>query len=187
MDLNTALKNIAYSTDHINSKFEEVAKELMNGWCIKRGGSLYEIVEIEFYLYNNNHPDCITYPRNMSQGRWFFHKSGVDITFESDENCYGGILIRGIKSQGDGRYILGPFKCVEELWPDADAFRVDPADYPQLIKCETNFLDTDIESYKRWIPSPLGENPYTDSKYRFIKVHATKSGEWKEYRAKRLV
>lgn len=61
--------------------FEEIARLLMNNFVIAKGNVKYEIVEIEFYLYTPQHPDIITYPRAISAGRWYFHPSGVDLTF----------------------------------------------------------------------------------------------------------
>jgi len=85
---------------------------------IKKGNLEYAIVEIEFYLFTNDHQDVITYPRVADAGRWFFHQSGVDLTFQSrdieedkdgnftfEENAsFGGILIRAIRP-GNGEII----------------------------------------------------------------------------------
>ena len=82
--------------NEILTEFEEAAKLLMNLCSIKKGEKEYEIVDVEFYMYNSQHPDVITYPRDMMMGRWFFHPSGVDLTFDSTPDRFGGILIRGI-------------------------------------------------------------------------------------------
>lgn len=98
--------NEVYTTD-IQSKFQEIAEKLMYNYIIKKGEARYAIVEIEFYYYSPYHPDIITYSRNLSAGRWFFHQSGVDLTFDSKstildnkgfvtnsgEAIFGGILI----------------------------------------------------------------------------------------------
>lgn len=70
--------NEVYTAD-IQSKFHEIAEKLMYNYIIKKGEARYAIVEIEFYYYSPYHPDIITYPRNLSAGRWFFHQSGVDL------------------------------------------------------------------------------------------------------------
>lgn len=98
--------------------FPDIAKNLMRNYIIKKGQKRFAIVEIEFYLFSKDHPDYITYPRKMDAGRWFFHQSGVDLTFQTQgepelltvkdkngknvsklsyKNCsFGGILLRGL-------------------------------------------------------------------------------------------
>ncbi len=53
--------------------FAEIAQELMCNYVITTDKTLYEIIEIEFYLYTPEHRDVITYPRIIDEGRWFFH------------------------------------------------------------------------------------------------------------------
>ncbi|MDE7386687.1 MAG: hypothetical protein K2N28_06070 [Muribaculaceae bacterium] len=145
------------TSDEIQMRFQDIAKVLMGDYVIKKGNKDYAIVEIEFYLYSPKHRDLITYPRKMKPGRWFFHQSGVDLTFESQgvevtiENkketynakdaTFGGILIRGLydlDNDNNGkevdRYIFGPINCVNLLWDDFDAFPNSGAEYPILIK-----------------------------------------------------
>ena len=100
----------------LEAKFDEIAEILLTKTKIKKGALSYDILDIEFYLFCKGHEDIITYPRNCEAGEWFFHNSGVDITFKSnkvnfidngsglkavfsnDENIFfGGILLRGIK------------------------------------------------------------------------------------------
>lgn len=131
--------------------FGEIAELLMNNCMIQKGAILYEIIEIEFYLYTPEHPDVIVYPRVVDAGRWFFHQSGVDLTFKSDSERFGGILIRGIREYvRDSQPILGPMKCVNALWDDFDAFDVDSGAYPRLIEKKTS--NNKPKSFRRWIP-----------------------------------
>ena len=87
---------------HLSGKFlntqelQKCAKKLMGGHRIVKGNLYYQIAEIEFYFYSPQHPDIITYPRNCMEGLWFFHSSGVDITTKSNNEEYGGVLIRSI-------------------------------------------------------------------------------------------
>ena len=62
---------------------KEIATKLMSEYAIKKGGDLYQMVEIEFYWYSPNHPDLSVYPRKSAAGNWFLHPSGVDITLQS--------------------------------------------------------------------------------------------------------
>lgn len=193
--------------------FKEIADLLMNKCVIKKGSKQYELVEIEFYLFTPEHPDVITYPRDVEAGRWFFHSSGVDLTFESQsKSFFGGILIRGIKEMTEnGKIIFGPIKCVEELWSNFNALEVTDSDYPVLAEKKDADADV-IKVYSRWISVPqkkrvekltawskridsnIIENVSTeqfkdlvfDSKYRFIKSKVMKREfeAWKVYAAK---
>lgn len=155
-DLIEELKQILKFPDP--SRFKDIADILMNKCCISKNDKKYEIVEIEFYLFTPDHQDVITYPRKISAGQWFFHPSGVDLTFESNHEHFGGILIRGIKRlsprvEGDKcqLLIMGPQKCIDELWDNFDAFNNDKVEYPHIsearIECFGQF-----DSYPRWIP-----------------------------------
>ena len=135
--------------------FPDIARNLMCNYTIKKGEKRFAIVEIEFYLFSKEHPDYITYPRKMDAGRWFFHQSGVDISFESDielitkndkiiykvndNSIFGGILIRGIYDIKNKTYIFGPQKCVNALWDNFDAFHPSLEQYPFVEKAESQF------------------------------------------------
>lgn len=143
----------------ILAEFEEAAKLLMNNCSIKKGEKEYEIIDIEFYMYNFQHPDVITYPRVMEMGRWFFHASGVDLTFESSNpDRFGGILIRGIRNVNDDNdQILGPQKCVEALWDNFNAFdNQHHTEYP-IISSVANPRSEEIMQCPRWISVPKGK------------------------------
>lgn len=134
-------------------EFQKIAKTLMLNYIIQQGEQHYAIVEIEFYFYSAEHKDCITYPRKMDAGRWFFHQSGVDLTFKSVDKSFGGILIRGIYSLKTREYTFGPQKCVDLLWNNFDAFdnKNTFKDYPILVKAESHTIKDNIVSCPRCI------------------------------------
>lgn len=163
MTIKDVLKKALRSIDRSNlqESFENVAQILMGKCAIQKGDRKYAIVEIEFYLYNKDHKDYITYPRDIIAGRWFFHQSGVDLTFESsgisikkdetgkevvtlgDNPRFGGILIRGLyrlnpEDESADRFIFGPQKCVAELWDDFNAFESSAKEYPIIVAHENN-------------------------------------------------
>ena len=77
-------KQDVYDLDDVNEKFKEIADFLMNKCVVKVGSRGFRMMEIEFYLFSEKHPDIIAYPRtDMNGGEWFFHASGVDICFNS--------------------------------------------------------------------------------------------------------
>ncbi len=138
--------------------FDKIAKILLNKVAIRKGEKIFYIKDIEFYLYENNHRDIITYPRICKAGQWFFHPSGIDISFESsvdvksndyelfqpilrEDAFFGGVLIRAIypadKAPADAcKYNLdGPHKVEWALFDSFDAFN-EVTDFPHLIECE---------------------------------------------------
>ena len=141
----------------IEKKFQHLASILLHNVVILKGNKKYKLTDIEFYFYCSTHQDIITYPRNSKAGEWFFHSSGVDLSFESNvpmrekastgklmpcltsDSAFGGILIRGIKhidcfsDHQEEKYKLnGPMKVCEELFDKFDAFG-NPDDFPRII------------------------------------------------------
>lgn len=141
--------------------YDAIAKKLFNEYHIKKGDSTYDFLEIEFYYFDDKHPDVITYERNLSKGQWFFHDSGLDISFESfcpkDETeksnnqnvYYGGILIRSL-IRNDKKIFTGPQKCTWELFDTFNAFDPCPTRFP-IIEKKSADQQVDIYKTKRWI------------------------------------
>lgn len=209
-----SLSNYAKEQGDFFDYFKEIANLLMNQCVIVKGGTHYEIVELEFYLYTPNHQDVITYPRDIRKaGQWFFHQSGVDLTFESDGNHFGGILIRGIRDISSGKQIFGPQNCVNWLWDKHDAFEINPSEYP-IVSSAVNIRSVELKNVPRHIPLYKGTTrahnikkwsdrlPATcfilnttveertklvyESDYRFFKMDAINQNDeaWKKYAAK---
>lgn len=99
--------------------FLEMANGLMNKSALVVNGNHYRLTTLEFYYFDeDNHADiyCHKHYMQKTSGQWYFHGSGLDITFGGTD-VYGGILIRGIRNlNGDKKYINGPLLCVEELF-----------------------------------------------------------------------
>jgi len=170
----------------------------------------YDFVEIEFYIYNKDHKDCITYERDCQAGYWFFHFSGVDISFEGklenkqknskseDENNYGGgILIRSIRDN-EGHVFCGPHNCEYELFDKFNAFgKAENA--PRIVAVERNKKDKnnfDIQSCPRCIKAngKTREDKCTDWMYKDVaqmikflskkyRFYDHKNTKWKSYDA----
>lgn len=107
-------------------KLKELAKKLMNEYCIYNGQYHYRPIEIEFYIYDKDkHADEHVYYRNKKAGELFFHYSGMDICFESSspqpnngnkDVRFGGILIRALERIGsDNQLFGGPLVCMCEI------------------------------------------------------------------------
>ena len=199
-DLLSLLKIIdANSTqDKINKVFNAIANKLFRNYHIVKGENTYDFLEIEFYLYSPNHQDLITYPRKSNKpGMWFFHMSGVDITFGSnpEENdnqlMYGGILVRSIiKTSGDKSTlqestICGPMKCVDELFDYIYAFdgNISRADIPYIDK-KNEDKTISVKSCCRYIPLLFSNKEEISkkihSKFEELKKRRTEK-DWKEF------
>jgi hypothetical protein len=170
------------SSNVIEDCFRKVAKELFQNYHIEKGENcFYDFVEIEFYYYSEGHQDVITYARTANAGDWFFHNSGVDIAFKSvnDKECYGGILIRGIK-KGDA-VIAGPLNCVDELFDKFTALEI-PKDFP-IITLKENKTNEEPKCCKRWIKSKSQNlNKFIDAYYCYY-INVDPSMYTKKYEA----
>ena len=151
--------------------FDDIAKILLNKVAICKGEKIFYIKDIEFYLYENNHRDIVTYPRICKAGQWFFHPSGIDISFESsvdvksndyelfqpilrEDAFFGGVLIRAIypadKAPADAcKYNLdGPHKVEWALFDSFDAFN-EVTDFPHLIECKHKHEIKPIPNFRK--------------------------------------
>ena len=137
------------SKDEIVSTFNEIAETLMTGYHIEKGTQEYYFLDIEFYFCNKNHPDLITYPRIIKEGKWFFHQSGMDLTFNSiytphdgikdtvDASkpfYFGGILVQKILKKDTLGLFNGPQKCVWELFDVFDALNPTSTEIPRIVR-----------------------------------------------------
>jgi len=109
--------DLTINESNIDSDFKRIAFDLMNNWTLRMESMLYRITEIEFYLKSETHDDTYTHGHELQKEkeRWYFHGSGVDITFGTS-GFYGGILIRAIYDFKNDNYIYGPLNCVTEIF-----------------------------------------------------------------------
>ena len=140
--------------EEVFNEFMGFATSLMKNFQIEKGDNRYWMTDIEFYIYTDSHRDIITYPRNCEAGRWFFHASGVDISFKSKvelkehpkkrqmmpyltkDAVFGGILIRKIVMDGNPSIEApGPIKVIDELFDQFDAFDK-PGDFPKIVEAK---------------------------------------------------
>lgn len=134
----------------------------MNNHCILVENKKYRILEIEFYFFKKNvFEDCFTYKdeRQKTNGCWFFHYSGVDITFGS-KNTWGGILLRSlaaINNKGQiSKVICGPLKLKNEMLNNFSSI----FDTPATFKIE----QLELTSQKLYMTPRIGLNPEREKK-----------------------
>lgn len=151
------------SEDIIVKTFRKIAETLMTGYHVEKGIQKYYFIDIEFYFCNKNHPDLITYPRITKEGKWFFHKSGMDLTFNSiytphdgikdtvDASkpfYFGGILVQKILKKDTLELFNGPQKCVWELFDIFDALSPTSIEIPSIVP-NTKEIDIIPHPHKR--------------------------------------
>jgi len=104
--------------EDLHPEFVRISSELMNNWILQIEESKYRIIEIEFYFKGGTHNDNYTHCHELQRkfGRWYFHGSGLDLTF-GNNNFYGGILIREIYNLVTKvKPTYGPINVVTELF-----------------------------------------------------------------------
>lgn len=132
------------SENRIDDDFQRIAHDLLNEWVLQVRNSIYRITEIEFYYKGETHDDSYIHSHKLQQqkGKWYFHGSGIDVTF-GDGNTYGGILIRAIYkiNKGEEMYCYGPLNCVQELFGNFSTifnteinFGLIPVNEDQIVK-----------------------------------------------------
>lgn len=149
------------TVSELEKEFARIAGALINDFAIRKADKLYRFVEIEFYhsmADRSEGCDGVTYPRVGDALQYFFHKSGMDLTFLSDAERYGGILIRAIRC-GD-EFINGPYKVVDKLFDQFDARNLPSGNYPLIVAAELEERVIPVPSWRHHIAA-------SDKKYRY--------------------
>lgn len=105
--------------DEMPAFLDRIAEFVFQKLIVRNDNDAYRICEIEFYVLCDIHPDIFTHRAEQQQrfGLWYFHESGMDITF-GDNDFWASFLIRGIRKEGAGerdRFISGPLRVMKEL------------------------------------------------------------------------
>jgi hypothetical protein len=108
--------NLEIDNENIEKSFNRIATDIMNNWILKAGDKSYRICELEFYYKSVSHQDPYIHGHELQKqmGKWYFHGSGLDLTFGNVEDP-GSILIRSIYNIDNQRYIYGPLNTASEL------------------------------------------------------------------------
>nr|WP_320038417.1 hypothetical protein [uncultured Bacteroides sp.] len=150
---------IIKNDEDVEAKFKQIAEALFQNYHIEKETEIYDFLEIEFYYFNEQHPDIITYPRTIDGGKWFLHASGIDISFQSkvetDEkgkidytnSFFGGILIRSLSKRtanDSSRVIGGPRRCLYELFNGIDVFNPRTESFPKLVYNQKAYISLEL-------------------------------------------
>lgn len=168
--------NLKITPATIEEDFARIANELMNSWVLTVNKTYYRITEIEFYCKSVKDDGPIKDPythghdEQLKSGTWYFHGSGIDLTFGCEE-YYGGILIRGIYNLETQDYIKGPLNSITEILSNLSSFYAH--DF-KLGLASTIDYHAILHEPKTPIKAPrVGLNPKIDSDshqklYRFL-------------------
>lgn len=105
-----------YSTKQaIEDHFAWLAKQILLGYQLKLSESLWDITEIEFYLYSEIHPDPFAHKHyNYKTGQFRLHGAGIDIAIGNGKE-HGGILLRSLRKAGEKDLVPSPLKVSDAI------------------------------------------------------------------------
>ena len=172
--------NLTINENDINGSFIEIAMELMNNWAIQIESKQYRIAEIEFYYNSEFHVDPYAHGHALQNktGKWYFHGSGLDLTFGGNGSS-GGILIRAIYDFEGKNYIYGPLNCVTELFSHLPGIYDNKSNISfGLIKAnENDFMHEDPIAAPRVGLNPAKDKEKCEALYRFLIMPKYKHAE----------
>lgn len=97
--------------DDLQKVYDDIALNILNTVQIEREGELFDLVEIEVYLFDEKKVEDIFIHRNKQQLNTegiYYHYSGIDICRGNGIDMYCGVLVRGISNEKETIY--GPGK-----------------------------------------------------------------------------
>ena len=166
--------------DKIDESFERIANDLMNNWLLKIESEIYRITEIEFYYKSESHNDPYSHGHVLQKEKekWYFHGSGIDITFGTNET-YGGILIRAIYNFKEDNYIYGPLNCATEIFNTLGNIYNKVMSFGLIPSREFNSaIETEIPICAPRVGlSPQKNKAYSERFYRFLILPKRKHAE----------
>lgn len=149
----------------------EIIASLFNEYELRVGQKTYLFAELELYFHAPHHPDPYVHNHIEQQKmwKWYFHGSGLDVTIGKNEQEYGGILIRGVKSyheNGKAQYVSGPIRVATEIFSAIGQTGI------QQLNFGLKKLDKPLEGTVYSCPR-VGLNPklnadYANKHYRFV-------------------
>jgi hypothetical protein len=166
----------------MTKKFAEIADKLMNNFVIRANHKDFRLAEIEFYLHEKDkHEDDFIHAKiikgkpndsakhQIKMGCWYFHYSGIDLTFgDSQKNRFGGILIRSIIPLDEKiKPIIGPLKLKNHLLNQYDNIS-QSRDFLKLIPIEDKLKQDKIIPMPRVGLGSSGNEKFKDLEYRFV-------------------
>lgn len=155
--------NLEINNENIENSFDRIAQDLLKNYALLVNNTEFRFTKIEFYYYSEKyHPDEYTHEHDRKGGEWRFHNQGLDLTFQSDKETDGGILIRGIS--GDNKYVNGPRRILTEIFKAFGS----ACNSTTLILKATPQRDIDIYKTFRHLPNKNIVEEYHKKPYRYF-------------------
>lgn len=155
--------NLKINNQDIPGSFDRIAKELMLDYALFVNDVEFRFTEIEFYYFHYGiHEDKYTHKHDRDGGEWRFHNQGFDLTFQSDDQSDGGILIRGLKKVG-GDNVNGPRKVIMEIFK---AFGKATNESTIVLNPASKRL-VDVYKCFRHLPNNVQHKDFHDRPYRY--------------------
>ncbi len=165
--------------------FLEISDLLFNKTILKIKDIKFRFVEIEFYLYTQDHKDQYTYqhPDQLLYNYWSFHKyakgnkyinsnfRGLDFSLGNKEKgIYLGILIRGVQNLNNNEFTHGPSLFVGKLLEIAECKNIEEF-VDSDFKLE--LVDTELEKKEIYKGPRIGLKKdkypeFWDKQYRYV-------------------
>lgn len=157
--------------DHQNNPFLSQAESLMLRHVWQVSDKEFYFTEIEFYSKSVNgggDPYTHGHVEQLKSDTWYFHGSGIDITF-GDAETYGGILIRGVKykdANNEWQYISGPIRVATAIFSAIGQAKLQQLSFG--LKKLTKSLKNEIYACPRVGLNANLDSDYASERYRFI-------------------
>lgn len=149
--------------NNVESSFDRIAKDLLLRKSLFVNQVEIQFTEIEFYYYCQEvHEDNYTHRHMREAGQWRFHNQGIDITFKGDELSDGGILIRGIST--NGRYVNGPLKSLRVIF---ERFG-DISARTEMFLADGENRNKEIIKTSRHLPNKVVHDEFQLKPYRYL-------------------
>lgn len=155
--------NLSIDPNNIEHSFDEIALKLLREKALLVNNTEFRFTEIEFYYFHQGiHEDNYTHEHRRDAGEWRFHNQGLDITFQSNKDSDGGILIRGI---WDGKnYTNGPRLVVGKIFE-----AMGKVTHSNTLKIEdASHRQTSIWKTFRHLPNKVQYPEYHNRAYRYL-------------------
>jgi 3-methyladenine DNA glycosylase Mpg len=170
-------ENITFDIDEkdIETSFDLISQKIFSEFQIVANVHKYRIIELEFYYYSEQHKDFQTYRKDKQKtnGEWFFHYSGIDITIgNKDLKAQGGILIRSIGKLDINKqiteFICGPLRTKDELLNNYNSINSDKR-FLYLDKLSEHFTYNKVTDYEKTVRIGIDKNKNNfDKEYRHV-------------------
>lgn len=173
----------------VEASFNRIAERLFHNYqLVVNEQQYYRLIDIEFYYYAPGSFEDVYAHKHEAQlemGKWYFHGSGIDITFGNGQ-CHGGILIRGIASvRGEGfadhkgiyKQIHGPLNVKTEIFSNMRSAFDKEANYLYLQDVSLDRMGANMVIPEYIVrTNRIGLNPSRDAvdesfcngKYRYV-------------------